>query len=78
MTAPAGREGAMSLSTDWSRVISGDGGEKEKEKSHRAISMVHERPEVKFCTGSSYIGNWNRLGISGFGTYIFPHGTFFC
>lgn len=65
----------MSLSSDWSRVISGDSGQKDKEKTHRAISMVRERPEVKFCTGSVYIGQWNRLGIAGFGTYIFPHGN---
>lgn len=29
----------------------------------------------EFCTGSSYIGEWNSFGFCGQGTYIYPHGN---
>ncbi|CAG9774084.1 unnamed protein product [Ceutorhynchus assimilis] len=34
-------------------------------------------PSKKFCTGSKYLGQWNRLGIAGKGIYRYPHGVIY-
>jgi len=35
---------------------------------------VELRPETKFCTGSHYIGEWNKFGMCGKGMYYLPNG----
>lgn len=66
---PRGR--AMSLSLDWEKVLS-EG--PTKEQFRQMQSSVEEKPPVSFCTGSTYTGQWDSLGMSGFGTFLFPHG----
>ncbi|XP_044739151.1 uncharacterized protein LOC123300620 [Chrysoperla carnea] len=34
-----------------------------------------DRDQKIFCTGSNYVGQWNVLGMKGYGTYIMPHGV---
>ncbi|XP_076256355.1 uncharacterized protein LOC143193825 isoform X2 [Rhynchophorus ferrugineus] len=38
-------------------------------------SYYNEKPLEHFCTGSKYLGQWNRLGIAG--VYRYPHGTIY-
>lgn len=63
---------ALSLSRDWENVLSLGNASKE-DKLNKVVIM--ERPNVEFCTGSSYTGQWNKLGMEGFGTFLFPHGN---
>lgn len=64
---------ALSLSRDWENVLSvAKAGKDDKIKV-----VVSDKPNVEFCTGSSYTGQWNKLGMEGFGTFLFPHGNGF-
>lgn len=36
-----------------------------------------KRPLTKFCTGSSYIGEWNQLRMSGMGEFQLPNGIIY-
>ncbi|XP_050295740.1 uncharacterized protein LOC126735698 isoform X3 [Anthonomus grandis grandis] len=38
---------------------------------------LRDQPLRKFCTGSKYVGQWNKLGIAGKGIYKFPHGVIY-
>lgn len=40
-----------------------------------ALFELEDRPTHQHCTGSSYCGTWNRLGMCGFGMYTFADGT---
>lgn len=71
MAPPEKRSRALSLSLDWDNVLSGG---LSKEDRHLQ-STLEEKPPVKFCTNSTYAGQWDALGMAGFGTYQFPHGT---
>lgn len=61
---------ARTLSRDWENVLSIKTSEDEKIKE-----TIFEKPNVEFCTGSSYVGQWNKQGMEGFGTFLFPHGN---
>lgn len=65
MNDPRGR----TLSRDWERVLS-----MKASRDERIEMIMTEKPNVEFCTGSSYVGQWNKLGMEGFGTFLFPHG----
>lgn len=65
------RSRAVSLTADWENVF---GKVQETEVGSSELER-EERPPYKFCTGSVYTGCWNAIGLSGFGTYTFPHGT---
>lgn len=60
------------LSRDWENVLSMKASEDLKMKG-----MIVEKPNVQFCTGSSYVGQWNKQGMEGFGTFLFPHGSIY-
>lgn len=34
------------------------------------------RAEIRFCTGSKYIGEWSPHGMNGKGVYTLPYGLF--
>lgn len=61
---------ARTLSRDWENVLSTKASEDERIKE-----TIFEKPNVEFCTGSSYIGQWTKQGMEGFGTFLFPHGN---
>lgn len=63
---------ARTLSKDWENVLSS-----KMSKDERIKTVILDRPTVEFCTGSSYTGQWNKLGMEGFGTFLFPHGNSF-
>ena len=65
------RSRAVSLTADWENVFTKA---RDIETGFPALKE-EERPPYKFCTGSVYAGCWNAIGLSGFGTYTFPHGT---
>lgn len=39
--------------------------------------LYRKEPLKKFCTGSSYLGQWSNMGIAGKGIYKFPHGVIY-
>lgn len=61
----------MSLSLDWDTLFGGDG--KGKDKAEHIGFMVEERDSYTFITKSKYKGQWNSIGMAGFGTYTFDH-----
>lgn len=36
-----------------------------------------ERPQILFCTGSKYTGEWNPVGMNGNGIYTLPNGLYY-
>lgn len=79
------RNRAVSLSYDWDNVVTESEGKKIRKVS-RSIEDVlvkdsykhrgyvqFERSEVHFCTGSTYTGKWNSVGMEGYGAFHFPH-----
>lgn len=69
------RQRGMSLSVDWDNVVGAVDSQFDvnKEGTIDHIFAKEEREECNFVTGSSYTGQWDVLGMSGFGTYTFPH-----
>ncbi|KAJ3621561.1 hypothetical protein MTP99_003678 [Tenebrio molitor] len=68
------RNRAISLSLDWDSMVK-EGEESEKgSKAHLAGTITYDRETVEFCTGSSYTGKWNALGMAIYGNYFYPHG----
>ncbi|KAL1497734.1 hypothetical protein ABEB36_008641 [Hypothenemus hampei] len=39
--------------------------------------ILEEKRIETFCTGSKYLGQWNKLGMAGKGIYKFPHGVIY-
>ncbi|XP_064214175.1 MORN repeat-containing protein 5 [Tribolium castaneum] len=67
------RNRAISLSLDWDNMVKE--GESEKgAMAHLAGNIAYDKDTVEFCTGSSYTGKWNALGMAVYGTYLYPHG----
>lgn len=65
------RSRAMSLSVDWDSVF-GTGTKDSKQQLHAGFA-VEEKLSYTFVTTSKYKGQWNSIGMAGFGTYLFPH-----
>lgn len=68
---PSKRSRALSLSADWDSVF-GLEVKKDNVQKHAGFKF-EERPLYTHITKSKYLGQWNALGMAGFGTYTFPH-----
>lgn len=80
-------KGSRGLSRHWERVVRQSGAIAEKQASlarlrgesimayvsHHAGYEIMKRSLCDFHTGSSYIGQWNSLGMNGRGNYKFVH-----
>jgi hypothetical protein len=71
-----------SLSPDWQKVLSSrktptvyQHGYQTSIPYVETMETIEDRPTVNMVTGSAYTGQWNNIGMAGFGTYRFPHGT---
>ncbi|RZC40947.1 MORN repeat-containing protein 5 [Asbolus verrucosus] len=61
---------SISLSLDWDNIFK-KGTTEQRRELLKAVTL--NRDTIKFCTGSSYTGKWNALGMDVHGSYIFPH-----
>lgn len=69
------RNRAISLSLDWDNIVKEEEGDKGA-KAHLAGNIAYDKDTVDFCTGSSYTGKWNALGMAVYGTYLYPLGEY--
>lgn len=64
-----------SLSIDWEKLVGKkDGSFDEYELLDDWNENNIKKEQYHFITGSSYTGEWNTLGLNGYGNYIMPHG----
>lgn len=66
---PSRRGRALSVPCDW-----GTRANKSNDMEHVGFIRV-DKPKRTFCTGSQYTGQWDGIGMSGFGTFVFPHNV---
>lgn len=70
------------LTKDWGREIKLGSGVFSIYRFNRREAITGRHPgfieyaksTTKFCTKSSYEGNYNSVGFAGYGEYIYPHG----
>lgn len=63
---------SVSLSLDWEKLVGRDSDmDDDIDDEYNMDSLKKEH--YHFITGSSYTGDWNVLGLCGYGNYTMPH-----